>query len=177
LIRDGQEQSEERKEQKMKKLACLLIAVMVVLVAAMPVGAGGWTERISGGSSYAEPYGEFTVTLSAWEKVDGTYGGEGQYYYPPINRTFHLDVNRVCFGEIGGAPVAAAIGTVRGQDGTEVTDGGWGGIAVKEGGDAGDRFRVWFDKEESAMNAWCEALAYGTFPALVVDGNFNIRSK
>jgi hypothetical protein len=167
----------------MKKRVSIALLVMLALAAtasllmALPASAASWAERISGGSSYAAGYGEFTVTLSAWEKVDGTYGGEGQYYYPPLNRTFHLDVTRVCFGELGGAPYAVAIGTVRGQDGTEVTDGGWGGIAVLEGGDAGDRFRVWFDRTESVMNAWCENGAYGTFPALVVDGNFNIRSK
>jgi hypothetical protein len=161
----------------MKKITLVLILTVLVVTMATPVGAAGWTKRVSGGCSYASPYGEFTVTLSAWEKADGTYGGEGQYYYPPLERTFHLDVTRVCFGMLGDAPYAAAIGTVRGQDGTEVTDGGWGGIAVLEGGDAGDRFRVWFDVTQERADYFCESGAEHSFPALVVDGNFSIRTK
>jgi hypothetical protein len=158
-----------------KRLSVGLLVLVVICATATTVGAGGWTERISGGSSYSTNYGEFTVTLSAWQKADGGFAGEGQYYYPPLNRTFHLDVMQVCFAP--DLSWAAAIGTVRGQDGTEVTGGGWGGIAILEGGDGPDRFRVWFDREQAAMEAWCQAGAYGSFPAAVEDGNFNIRSK
>jgi len=165
----------------MKKLA-ILVALLVVLVVAVPASAASWTERISGGMSYAYPYGEFTVTLSAWQKADLTYGGEGQYYYPPLNKTFHLDVTKVCVGTVSsgpyaGAPYAVGMGTVRGQDGTVVSGDGFGAIAVAEGGDAGDGVRVWFDMTKAVIDAFCDAGAYDSFPARVVDGNFNIRSK
>lgn len=158
-----------------KRLSVVLVALLVVSAMAATVSAGGWTDRISGGSSYSLNYGEFTVTLSAWQKDDGTFGGEGQYYYPPLNRTFHLDVTHVCFA--ADQSWAVAIGPVRGQDGTEVTGEGFGAIAIKEGGDEPDRFRVAFDQSEAFVQAWCENGAYGTFPAIVQDGNFNIRSK
>lgn len=158
-----------------KRLSVALVALLVLSATAATVSAGGWTERISGGSSYSENYGEFTVTLSAWQKADGEFGGEGQYYYPPLERTFHLDVTKVCFAD--DSSWAVAMGTVRGQDGTEVTGEGWGAIAVLEGGDQPDRFRVAFDKSESFVADWCDQGAYGRFPAIVQDGNFNIRSK
>lgn len=157
-----------------KRLSVALVALLALSAMAATVSAGGWSERISGGSSYSENYGEFTVTLSAWETEDG-YGGEGQYYYPPLDRTFHLDVEKVCFGP--NQEWAAAVGPIRGQDGTEVMDGAWGGIAILEGGDAADRFRVGFNETKSEMEDWCNAGAYGLFPAIVEDGNFNIRSK
>jgi hypothetical protein len=161
----------------MRKLVVVATAVLIVLLAVVPALAGGWTERISGGSSYSLNYGEFTVTLSAWQKEDGSYGGEGEYYYPPLNRKFHLDVTRVCFGTYSGKPYAVAMGTVRGQDGTEVPGEGYGAIAVLDGIDEPDRFRVWFDVSEAAAIGFCENGAYGLFPAIVQDGNFHVRSK
>ena len=166
----------------MKKTSLIsLVVILALLVLTIPAGAAGWTERISGGMSYATPYGAFTVTLSAWENADGTFGGQGQYYYPPIDRTFHLKVQKVCTGTVQagpytGQPYAIGIGEVFGQDGTEVSVG-YGAIAVAEGDESGDGVRVWFDMTWDIVNAFCESGANNSFPAKVVDGNFNIRSK
>jgi hypothetical protein len=42
---------------------------------------------------------------------------------------------------------------------------------------APDGVRVWFDMDWDTVLAFCEAGAYGQFPAKVVDGNFNIRER
>ena len=165
----------------MRKLLVASLLACLVAVTLLPVCAASWTERISGGMSSAVPYGDFTVTLSAWDNGDGTFGGQGQYYYPPSDRTFHLKVSRICSGLVAsgpfaGQPYVVAIGPVFGQDGTEVVNG-YGAIAVAEGGTAGDGVRVWFDRTLEVVEDFCEAGAYDSFPAIVNDGNFNIRSK
>ncbi len=168
----------------MKKLLVVSLLACLLAVTLLPVSAASWTERISGGMSYAHPYGEFTVTLSAWESADGTYGGQGQYYYPPSDRTFHLKVNRICYGTVvdgtfAGQPYVVAIGPVFGQDGTEVNVG-YGAIAVAEGDDSPDGVRVRFDETLAFVEGFCTMARVGAnnvFPALVIDGNFNIRSK
>ena len=156
------------------------IVVLFALAFTAPVSAA-WTERISGGSSYSSNYGEFTVTLSAWQNSDGSFGGQGQYYYPPLERTFHLEVTKVCTGivpsgEYAGQSYAVAVGPIKGQDDTEVNIG-FGGIAVVEGDEAGDAFRVAFDETSEYVINWCENGAEAHFPAKVLDGNFNIRTK
>ena len=166
----------------MKKRILITIFILIAILAITIPASAAWSERISGGSSYASPYGPFTVTLSAWENTDGTFGGQGQYYYPPLDRTFHLKVQKVCTGVVGGSgpyagqPYAVGIGEVFGQDGTEVSVG-YGAIAVAEGGDYGDGFRVAFDKTWDFVDTWCNNGAEYKFPARVVDGNFNLRSK
>lgn len=156
------------------RLTVLLVSLLVLSAMVVTVSAQGWTKMVTGGCSYTTNYGEFTVTLSAWQRGE-TFGGQGQYYYPPLDRAFHLEVEQVCFAE--DLSWAVAIGPVRGQDGTEVTGEGFGAIAIKEGGDQPDRFRVAFDKSEAFVQEWCENGAEGTFPAIVQDGNFNIREK
>jgi hypothetical protein len=167
----------------MKKITLVLILTVLVVTMAMPVGAAGWTRRVSGGMSYADYGGvkEFTVTLSAWEKADGTCGGEGEYYYEPNGQKFHLDITKVCFGMVSsgtyaGAAYAVGIGTVRAQD--DGTFGGYGAIAIAEGGETGDGIRVLADMAENDPRTSCTYWVTNTgFPALVLDGNFNIRSK
>jgi len=166
----------------MKKRYVVFLVIVASLLITIPVSAA-WIEKISGGSSYSSNYGPFTVTLSAWENVDGSFGGQGEYYYPPLNRAFHLVVTKICTGTVENTsspydnqPYVVAIGTVKGQDGTEVSVG-YGAIAVAEGGDYGDGFRVAFDQTYEFVDNWCENGAEGKFPAHVEDGNFNIRSK
>jgi hypothetical protein len=168
----------------MKRLAYLMIALLVVLVVALPASAAGWSQRVSGGMSYAYYGGaleKFTVTLSAWEKADGTHGGEGQYYYEPSGIRFHLDVTQTCFGTVSGgaydgAAYAVGIGTVRAQGGSPV--GGYGAIAVAEGGKAGDGVRVKVNLESTTLETTCSFWAgNSSFFARAVDGNFHIRSK
>ncbi len=169
----------------MKKLLVVILLACLMAVTLLPVSAAaaGWTKRINGEMLSAVNYGEFHVMLSAWDKGDDTYGGQGQYYYPPIDRTFHLKVSRVCSGEVTngpftGSPYIVAIGSIFLQDGTEPqAGGGFGAIAVAEGGTAGDGVRVWFDETLPVVEAFCENGAYDSFPARVMDGNFNIRTK
>lgn len=164
-----------------KTLLVTVILLISLLLATIPAGAASWKVKVTGGMSYAMPYGEFTVTLSAKENVDGTFKGQGQYYYPPANRTFHLKVKKLCTGIVPSGPYdgqqyAIGVGKVFGQDGTNVING-FGGIAVAEGGNSGDGVRVTFDKTWAEVEDWCDSGAGSLFPAKVVDGNFNIRSK
>ena len=165
----------------MKKHILITIFIVIAILAITIPASAAWSEKISGGSSYSSNYGPFTVTLSAWENSDGSFGGQGQYYYPANGRTFHLKVQKVCAGTVpsgtyAGQPYAVGVGEVFGQDGTSVNVG-YGGIAVVEGGQSGDAFRVAFDETLTFVNNWCESGAGYLFPAKVLDGNFNIRSK
>jgi hypothetical protein len=154
----------------MKKVASVVILMLLVVAMVVPVSAAGWDKRVSGGA-YATAGGiDFTVTLSAWEKPDGTFGGEGQYARDDL--TFHLDVTKVCFST--DLDAAAAIGTVRRQDGGPLSSL-WGGIAVKDDG-SGDRVRVRINLDETEAAGFCSSLG-GSYPGTVLDGNFHIRSK
>jgi hypothetical protein len=158
----------------------MILTSFVLFLSLVLVGgahAGGWTKRVSGGMSYASPYGEFTVTLSAWDNGNETNGGQGQYYYPPLDRSFHLKVSELCTGQLPDGPWAVAIGKVSGQDGTEVTGDGYGAIAVIDRGKAGDGVRVAFYPSIENLEGWCDNRAEGKLPAKVVDGNFHIRSR
>ena len=150
------------------------VVVLFALAFTAPVSAA-WTERISGGMSYSS-IGEFTVTLSAWENSDGSYGGQGQYYYPGNGNTFHLEVEKICTGTANsGQPYVIAIGPVKLQDGT-VFEKEYGAIAVVEGGEAADRVRVKLYSSFETADAFCTGGDPGA-SVQVLDGNFNIRGK
>ena len=88
---------------------------------------------------------------------------------------------RVCFGTVSGglysvASYAVGIGPIRAQD--DGTHGGYGAVAIAEGGDCGDGVRVLANLAEDASETTCTFWANNTsFPAQAVDGNFNIREK
>ena len=118
--------------------------------------------------------GELTVTLSAWDNGDGTYGGQGQYYYPPTGNTFHLEVEQLCTGYISGQPYVIAVGPVKLQDGTFTQE--FGAIAVVEGGEANDKIRVLLFDSFAQAQGYCVSGNPGA-TVEVIDGEFNIRSK
>ena len=83
----------------------------------------------------------------------------------------------MCFSD--GLDKAVAVGVVRQQEGSEVSYS-YVGIAIKEGGDGPDRFRVPDFGSESAMLDWCDGIndyPDTGFIAEVIDGNFHIRGK
>lgn len=160
-----------------KKLIFILVLLASLLIT-IPVGAA-WSEKITGGTSLTS-LGPFTVTLSAWENADGTFGGQGQYYYPGNGNTFHLVVEKICTGTVPsgtytGNPYVVAVGPIKEQDGTDFT-GDYGLISIAEGGDYGDGIRVLVGSQ-GAMEYQCSIGAGFSYPARVIDGNFNLRSK
>ncbi|MEN8251814.1 MAG: hypothetical protein ABFS32_23035 [Bacteroidota bacterium] len=162
----------------MNKKLIFILVILVSLLITIPAGAA-WNEKITGGTSFTT-MGAFTITLSAWENADGSFGGQGQYYYPGNGNTFHLVVEKLCsgtvlYGGLSGQPYVVAIGPIKDQDGTEMW-GDYGLIAIAEGDDAGDGFRVLVGSK-SSMEYQCTKGANWTYSPRVIDGNFNIRSK
>ncbi len=166
----------------MKKLLVVILLACLIAVTLLPVSAANWTERISGGMSSAVGIaGEFTVTLSAWDNGDDTYGGQGQYYYSGNGNSFHIKVSHICTGIVAsgvfaGQPYVVAIGPIFEQDGTDVSYE-YAGIVVAEGGTEGDGIRVPTFASASEALSFCNRATQTSFPATVNDGNFNIRSK
>lgn len=158
-----------------KKLSIILV-LCALLIFALPVSAD-WTERINGEMSVSS-IGPFYVNLSAWDGGDGTFGGQGEYYYPTSGVKWHLKVTEVCSGVNGlGQPYIVAIGPISEQEGTDV----WYthvAIAITERGEAGDGIRVPTFSSLEAAEAYCHnAVASGLGGVVVVEGNFNIRTK
>jgi hypothetical protein len=162
-----------------KKTLALAFVLAMVLAAAAPAGAASWSGKVNGGSSYATPYGEFTVTLSAFSRTDGTATGQGEYSYPPLNRAFHLEVEGICLSSAGGYPTATAWGPARGQDGTA---DGYGMLSIRDRGDMADQFRAGYAAgatDASSLQSVIDQQCFGSaiFPATVVDGSFHITSR
>jgi hypothetical protein len=164
----------------MKKIALLVSVLLLALVVVIPVAAGGWTNRVSGGMSDSSPYDGLTVTLSAWQTTDGAWGGQGEYYYPGNGNNFHLEVTKVCFGtwaggNYDGKPYAVGIGALKYQAGS--ISAPYAAIAVVDGGKAlPDGVRVLAFETYAAAETYCGRGNPGV-GATVVDGNFNIRAK
>jgi hypothetical protein len=153
------------------------MVMALFLALSIPAGAASWEEKVTGGASYTAPYGEFTVTLSAQGSQSDGYKGEGQYYYPPLNRSFHLNVEDACIDPVAGT--ATAWGPVKGQDGTA---DGYGFLSVQDNDDAADRFRAGYvagGTQAADLQGFIDQQCTGAaiFPAVVLDGNFSVRSK
>jgi len=161
----------------MSKKISIILVLCAILVLVSPVSAD-WTERINGQASAVTTYGEFYLNISAWDGGDGTFGGQGEYYYPGNGNKFHLKVEEVCSGVNGlGQPYIVAIGPISEQEGTEMGFT-YASFSITDRGELGDGIRVLaYTSHDAALNYCHNAVAMGLVAANVTEGDFTIRTK
>jgi len=143
----------------------VLLVMIALLSLTIPVGAAGWSEKVTGGGEAMAGKTPFSITVSAWKDEMGNTAGQIQYSRPAL--TFHASVKCLCLYE--DENVAVVAGPVR-------KSSSWAVVEVLEGGvGSGDRVRVRL-MAEAAARAAC-ASPSGSFPGVIYDGNFNIRTK
>lgn len=147
-------------------------ALITVLLMALPVGAASWTDKVTGGGQAASGGIDFSITVSASD-----VGGQMQYSrfgQAVADLSMHATVE--CVNVAGDGSYAVAAGPAFAQDDPSgaVFAGAWMQVEVWEGGiGSGDRVRVRLLSKATAD----DCAASGSYPGVVWDGNFNIRSK
>ena len=137
-----------------------LLTIFILLVATSPTLAASWEDKITGGGQAYAPVGcNFSITVSAWDDVDGNSAGNMEYSRDEIScpslapLSMHSKVE--CVGLFTG-DVAVAAGPVWGQNDPNslIKEGSWLVVNIMEGGvGSGDRVRVYFSSPTSALNA------------------------
>jgi len=165
----------------MKKIHLLSVLIVMLLASLVliPVGAGSWDDKITGGGQVTT-YGGilFNLSVSAWDDGAGVYGGQMQYSRYDGTLDMHATVDCVHVNSDGLIAVAAGPAKAQYDPNNYVgTTGGWMVVMLKEGGVGyGDEVRV-LGRTEADARAFCAADYLGPFFGYVFDGNFNIRSK
>jgi len=160
--------------KKANILGLVLLMVVVLLTAIVaPANVASWEEKITGGGQAVAGSTHFSITVSAWTADEGEAAG-GQMEYSRSNLSIHAKIQCVCiYGDV--AVVAGPADVQNDPDGI-VGSGAWMVVEILEGGvGSGDKVRVRLKSEEVARDI-CENPSY-SFPGLIYDGNFNIRSK
>jgi len=159
--------------KKVNILRLVLLMVVVLLTALVaPAHVASWDDKITGGGQAIN----FSITVSAWTTEEGD---AGQMEYSRSNLSMHAKVERVeiyyCNGNVA-AVVAGPVDAQYDPDGYIPSNGDWMVVQILEGGvGSGDRVRVQVIWEED-VDAKFETPEC-IFPGLILDGNFNIRSK
>jgi len=154
----------------MKRFLVPILAIVLLIALVVPAHAA-WSEKITGGGQ-AIAGGYFSITVSAWTTAEGE--DAGQMEYSRSNLSIHAKIKCVCiYGDV--AVVAGPADVQNDPDGI-VGSGAWMVVEILEGGvGSGDKVRVRLKSEVVARDI-CENPSY-SFPGLIYDGNFNIRSK
>lgn len=134
----------------------------LALAMAMPVGAGTWSDKVTGGGQFLAGGTAFSVTTSASDVG-------GQIQYSRSGYSFHATVE--CLEVSADGTSAVAAGPARGQDGTVLAADAWVKLEVKDGGDNPDRVRVVLHTGD------VDCTPTGSYPGVATDANFTIRQK
>ena len=159
--------------KKINILGLVLLMVVVLLTALVaPANVAGWSEKITGGGQAVAGGIYFSITVSAWTTDKGE--DAGQMEYSRSNLSIHAKIQ--CVRIYGDVAVVAGPADVQNDPDGLVGTGAWMVVEILEGGVGyGDRVRVRL-KSEVEARAVCDNPS-GSFPGLIYDGNFNIRSK
>ena len=156
-------------------LGLVLLMVVVLLTALVaPAHVASWSEKITGGGQAIAGGTCFSITVSAWTTDDGE--DAGQMEYSRSNLSIHAKIQCVRIHDDGDVAVVAGPADVQNDPDGIVGAGTWMVVEILEGGVGyGDRVRVRL-KSETVARGVCDNPS-GSFPGLIYDGNFNIRSK
>ena len=169
--------------KKVNILGLVLLMVVVLLTAIVaPANVASWEEKITGGGqAFAGVY--FSITVSAWTADEGGAAG-GQMQYSRVGQSIpdlsvHAKIQCVGIHYLANGDVVAIVAgpaDVQNDPNGQIGSGDWMVVEILEGGvGSGDRVSVRLYSELDALDR-CENPS-GSYPGLIVDGNFNIRSK
>jgi hypothetical protein len=154
----------------------LLLAVVLLTTLVAPAHVESWNEKITGGGQAVAGGAYFSITVSAWTTDDGD---AGQMEYSRPNLSIHAKIQCVRIHSIyGDGDVAIVAGPADAQNDPAglIGSGDWMVVEILEGGvGSGDKVRVRL-MSEAAARIVCDNPSL-SFPGLIYDGNFNIRSK
>lgn len=152
-----------------RRILAVILTLLALTIVAVPVSAGRWTEQVTGGGQAVAGDTYFSVTASAWK--DGESNVSGQIQYSRDDLEFHATA--MCFNTFDGTAVVA--GPAWAQEG-DVEDDAWAIIEIMEDGvGSGDWVRVRLKSQDVAESV-CANGPSGSYPGMIYDGNFNIRT-
>jgi len=157
----------------MKRFLVPILAIVLLIALVVPAHAA-WSEKITGGGQAIAGGTYFSITVSAWTTAEGE--DAGQMEYSRSNLSIHAKIQCVGIHDDGTVAVVAGPADVQNDPDGLVGTGAWMVVEILEGGvGSGDRVRVRLMSREDACSV-CGTPSH-SFPALIYDGNFNIRSK
>ena len=156
----------------MKRFLVPILVVVLLIALVVPAHVASWSEKITGGGQASAGGTCFSITVSAWSTAEGE--DAGQMEYSRVGLSMHAKIQCVSIHDDG--TVAVVAGPADAQNDSIIGEGAWMVVEILEGGvGSGDRVRVRLMSEEAARNV-CDNPS-NSFPGLIYDGNFNIRSK
>ena len=167
----------------MKRFLVPMLVVVLLIALVVPANVASWEEKITGGGQAVAGGIYFSITVSAWTADEGGAAG-GQMQYSRVGQSVpdlsvHAKIQCVGINNLADGTVVAIVAgpaDVQNDPGGQIGSGNWMIVEILEGGiGSGDQVSVRLCSEANAPYK-CENPS-GSYPGLIYDGNFNIRSK